>query len=129
MTITGYAKLIADWKRLLVRVIDHEAELPLTASLKPELEAHLEELKAVKERQQQLYAAWREASRDLWHWMAAGRQVASRLRSLVKAEWGLSDPRLVEFGIKPIQKRGPRRFWGLRKAAPEAKPNGSEPAG
>ena len=50
--------------------------------------------------------------------MAAGRFVASKLRSVVKAEWGPSDARLLGFGIIPLRRQ--------RKGQAVKKPNGSE---
>ncbi len=100
-TINSYAKLILDFQRLLVRVTDHEEELPHVGAVKLELEAQLQELKDIKERQQEHWWAWRNASKELQQGMAAGRYVAGRLREAVRAAWGRFDPRLIEFGMMP----------------------------
>ena len=114
----SYAKVISDLQRLLVRVADHEEELPHAGEVRLELEAAVQDLKAIKQRQKQHWWAWRQACKELQQGLAAGLLVASRLRSLVKEQWGKFDPRLVEFNMMPLRLR--------RKAERALKPNGSE---
>jgi hypothetical protein len=126
VTINSFPKLIADCERLLAEVEAHAAELPHAEDFQRDLEAHLKELKAVKARQKRHREGYRQASTDLRHWMTAGQHAASRLRSLVQAEWGRNDERLLKFGILPRRKLGPRKLWALRKRQAPPKPNGSE---
>jgi hypothetical protein len=121
----SYPKLIAELRRLLVRLTDHQAELPQAGSLYCQLQDHAQELKAAKDRQQLHLAAYRQATREVRQWMAAGRGVASRLRYYVKAEWGSSDSRLLELGI-PVRKRGWRGSDGTPPEQAPPKTNGSE---
>jgi hypothetical protein len=126
MTINSFPKLVADCERLLAEVDVHAAELPCAEAFQRDLEAHLEQLKEVKARQWHHWAAWRQASKELRHWIIASQHAASRLRSLITAEWGRNDERLVKFGILPRRKLGPRKLWALRKRQTPPKPNGSE---
>jgi hypothetical protein len=105
-TGNSYAKLILNFQRLVVRATEHEAELPYACEVKLELAAQLQELKDIKERQQNHLSAWKQASKELRQSMTACRSLAGRLRYAVKAAWGRSDPRLVEFDVKPFRPRG-----------------------
>ena len=118
MSVPSFSNLILNFQRLLVRVADHEEELPHVGEVKLELEASLRELRGLKARQDQLWWAWRQASKDLQQGMAAGRLVAGRLRGLVKEQWGRFDPRLLEFDMMPLRRR--------REGRCAPKVNGSE---
>jgi hypothetical protein len=117
-SINSYSKLIIDFQSLVTRAADYEAELPHVGKARLELQASLQELQAIKDRQEHHWWAWRQASKELLQGMATGRFVAGWLRSLVKEAWGRFDPRLPEFGILPLRRR--------REGRSAPKVNGSE---
>jgi hypothetical protein len=124
MRINSYDKLVANWRRLLFKVTDYEAELPHTGFLKRELQAHLEALEAAKAHQQVHRAALQQATQEIRKWEVSGRRLACRLRCQIKADWGHSDQRLLEFGIEPAGNRRAQKSPGCGLGHP--KPNGSE---
>jgi len=121
MTITSYAKLVDDLESLLGKVGEHQSELPCAEPLRLKLQVHLEELKAIKDRQILHQAAGQAATADLKRWMTATRTVAIRLRSYIRSALGPRDKRLSQFGIAPIVIGKTRKVWFCR--------NGSKPAG
>ncbi len=102
----SYAKLILNFHRFVVRATDHEKELPHVGEVKLELQAQLQEVKAIKKRQQDHWLAWRQATKELQQSMATCRYLVVRLRYTVKAAWGRFDPRLEEFDMTPLRRRG-----------------------
>ena len=92
--------LVAEYRLLAAAAKAHEGELPSLARFRVALQVTLEEIAAAKNRQTNLEALRREATRDLWGQIAAGKEVASRLTSFVRAKFGLDRKRLAAFEIR-----------------------------
>lgn len=128
MSLDTYANLIPDLESLLGKVGEHQSELPCVEPLRLELQAHLEELKATKDRQILHQAAAQAATADLKRWMTATRTVGIRVRSYIRSALGPRDRRLSQFGIAPLVIGKTRKVWYRRNVEIKGKPNGSKPA-
>ena len=125
-TIT-YDKAIGGWERLLAAVRANERIFAAGEPQFATLQFHLEEVKDAKTRQQLHSAGRKQATRDLNQGLAAGRDAAVRLQSLVKGQLGPRDEGLVRFGIALRRKRA-RKATGSRPAQAAADSKGQEPA-
>jgi hypothetical protein len=68
--------------------------------------------------QETYQARKQEATQQLGDVVAQGKEVAIRLRSLVRGRMGHQDERLVAFGVRPVRKRKGRRKATASEAAP-----------
>jgi hypothetical protein len=109
MSRNGYANTIGGWKKLLEAVSRNEGDLPGADSLRAALERHLQDAEAAKARKLFHRAESQRATKEKEQQLAAGREVASRLCSLVKSALGPRNERLGEFGIAPVQQRSRNR--------------------
>lgn len=115
MPRNSIADLILDWETLLAKIRASAAGLPgLEAFIAPleklladakELTARLETSRGIKQQESQQR---RELLRE-------GINLTSRIRSALKAHYGLQNERLVEFGIRPIRSR-------IRARTPQPEP-------
>lgn len=109
MPIAGsYADTVGDWESLLASSQNNVDRLPDISRHTTALEQLLVQTRAMKAVQDSHTAARQEATQQLRKLIAQGRELAIRLRSVVKGEIGPMSERLVEFKMKPIRKR-PRR--------------------
>ena len=106
---TSYADVIKDWEGLLAAALEHALSLPETERARIAFQEHLAKIKEMKARQDSFTAARQETTQLLKKLVEEGRDLASRLRAMVKAGLGLKSERLVQFGIAPIRKRAPRK--------------------
>lgn len=106
---------------------DWESLLRAAAELKDQkgLHEHLDKLQAAYERLRELdaeraslQARHQQATQEMGEVKEAGKVAAVELRSVLKGILGHGNERLVQFNMRPIRKRGPRR-----KAATEPKPS------
>lgn len=97
------------WEGLLAAYMDNAELLVAAEPQKLALEAILSEAKVLKDRQESHTAAKQELTQQLDGLMDRGREAARRLRGAVKANLGTKNERLVQFKMKPIRKRGPRK--------------------
>jgi hypothetical protein len=120
----GFDDTIGGWEKLLAAVRSHEGEIPGAEALRAALELRLQESVEAKSRQDLHRSGRQRATRDLGQSMAAGRDTASRLCSLVISVYGPRNERLGEFGMTPLGCRQPRKL----KQQTAAGSNGTEPA-
>jgi hypothetical protein len=109
MSKNGYDDTIGGWQKLLEAVRSHEGELPGAEPLRAALELRLQESVEAKSRRDLHRSGRQRATKDLGQSMAAGRDTASRLCSLVKSVYGPRNERLWQFGMKPRGCRQPRK--------------------
>lgn len=106
MSSDGYDNTTGAWERLLAAVRENEQLFTAAESHWAALAFYLEEVREAKERQQLHSFERQQATEELNQRLAAGRDAARCLQSLVKSHLGPRSERLPEFGIAPIRKRG-----------------------
>jgi hypothetical protein len=117
--INSYADILEDWEGLLEAV---QRTPDLQASVEPEHQAlaqSVAEVQGLKARQQELIALRQEVTQQLGVAVAKGKEVAIRVRSVVRGKIGPKSERLVHFRVSPIRKRP-------RKPEPAVKPPDGE---
>jgi hypothetical protein len=98
-----------DWEGLLTSARNNADKLPDISRHTTALELVLGQTKAVKAVQESHTAARQVATQELNKLLAQGRELAIRLRAVVKGEIGPTSERLVQFKVKPICKRASRK--------------------
>ncbi len=106
---SSYADVIKDWEALLTAALEHAPSLPDAERSRAAFQEHLARTKEMKARQDSLTAARQEATQSLRKLVKDGKELAIRLRGVVKANLGPTSEGLVQFGIAPIRKRAPRK--------------------
>ncbi len=126
---TSYPDIVEDWEGLLTSARNNADKLPDIGRHTTALEQVLGQTKAMKALQQSHTAARQEATQELNKLLAQGRELAIRLRAVVKGEIGPLNERLVQFKVKPIRKR-PRKPAEKppEPTTPAAPPAGSQPS-
>ncbi|HEV2854951.1 MAG TPA: hypothetical protein VHC97_19320 [Thermoanaerobaculia bacterium] len=127
MPVAGsYAAIIDDWEGLLVSSRSNADKLPDVSRHTAALEQMLGQTKAMKALQDSHTAARQEATQELNKLLAQGRDLAIRLRAVVKGEIGPRSERLVEFNMAPLRKRARRK---TAEKPPEVTTPAASPAG
>src|SRR5262249_59554942 len=101
------ADTLREWESRLAAADENGAGVPALAQPVEELRANLERTRALANLKVKLQADLQKATQDLEAARAHGRQLTIRIRSLLKAAFGLSWEGLVQFGIRPRRGRPP----------------------
>jgi len=106
----AFADFTTGWHNLLTNVARNAAELPDLSVYVAAVAEVLEDVKARGAQQDSRKGLKRQESKDLRERMKVGRANAAKLRAALKAHYGYTSPRLLEYGIKPITpgKRQPK---------------------
>jgi hypothetical protein len=106
--ISSYPEILVSWERMHTAVSANPEEL---ADLQP----HFDQLKALLDQGNELAilqdkaASERQlAAKQLQAILREGQRLATFLRQGLKVRFGPQSARLVEFGIQPERRRGPR---------------------
>jgi len=111
MLKTSFQVFVAEVKKLIAAAEMHEIELPSLGSFKAALAGALAEVAASKRQQVRLMTKSVEATQELYANIAECRDMASRLKSLVRAGFCPTDERLTDFGMKTrCRRRQPREL-------------------
>lgn len=109
MPKSSLADIIIDWEKLLTNLQLRKADLPglqaLTDTLMPDLEQVLAEVRAMGARLDAKAALKQQETKDRRALLKRGGRIVSRLRSALKAQYGVDSELLVEFGSKPLRPR------------------------
>jgi hypothetical protein len=103
--ISSTADVLIDWEKLLTSVAQNRPELPNAESHRLLMEQVLAQAKETKARRDAHVAGKQAETQALKEILRQGREQASRLRGVVKADLGIRNERLVQFGITPQRKR------------------------
>jgi hypothetical protein len=109
MPKTSFTGVVNDWEDLLSTCQESKALLGDFDRHQGALIALLHRTKTLKKRQELLEAARQASTKQLGEAIAEGKEEARRLRRLIGARLGTDNSTLVDFGVAPIRKRGPRR--------------------
>jgi hypothetical protein len=110
--------LVTTWRKLTAAAEVHEVELPSLGTFKAALEETLEDIAASKSRQMHLRKRCAAATQELNDNVAAGLELARRLKSYALACFGRTDERLADFGIKS---------WGRHRKPKELEQGNGSP--
>lgn len=101
---TRQSDFIAEWEQLIATLTANAADLPDLEARRNKLRDFLEEARSLMQ-EQDLHDANKQAStRRLDTLMAAGKKVATFLRTGIKEHYGNRSTKLVEFGIQPFRR-------------------------
>jgi hypothetical protein len=94
------ADTIMDWEKLIQNASQH-ADLPGFGERLAELRTLLERAREIEARRARLDAERQTATRELAATKQQGKALTSRIRSELKAVYGITSDRLVAFGMRP----------------------------
>ncbi|HVG07690.1 MAG TPA: hypothetical protein VNM67_08290 [Thermoanaerobaculia bacterium] len=107
MSTGSYADFIRHWGQIDDRMVANPEEMAPFEPLRLQLESERTALVAMTNQQAALKAATQETSRHIEGHVERGRDLATRLRDAIRAQYGRSDEKLTEFGLNPRRKRKP----------------------
>jgi len=100
-----FAQEMADWEALRLAVHDNAPNLPDVQRAQAAFEEIMAKVQEMKARQDSLTAARQETTQMLNKLLLDGRDLAMRLKAVVKSNLGPKSERLVQFKIAPLRKR------------------------
>jgi len=113
--------MLGDLERLITALLANATDLPHLEGARLKLEQILNLTRETAQEQAALTASKQDASQRIGRLMGDGQRVATAVRKMLKAHYGLNSEKLAEFGIQPF--RGRIRRTGPRIPPPEtAKP-------
>ncbi len=120
----SFAHDVDDWEKLITNVLKNQAELPDVTAHRVALEEMLVDVKA---RGAQLQSR-RSESLELRAQLRKGGTQAAKLRSLLRSHYGFQNPKLLDYGIKPIGGKRKRSQNPEQPTPEEPKPEAPAPA-
>jgi hypothetical protein len=112
---TTYKGTLGDLERLVAALFANAAELGHLEGARLRMEQLLELARETAQEQAELIASKQEASRRLVTQIGHGARMATAVRNMLKAHYGLDSEKLAEFGIQPFRGR-------TRRAGPAPPP-------
>lgn len=119
-SINSHADVVTDWEGLLEAGERNPEVQPSIETERQSLRLSLTEVQGLKARQQELKALGQEVTQQLGAAVSRGKEVAIRLRSVVRGKIGPKSERLVHFRVAPLRRRP-------RKPASVKTPDGEAP--
>jgi uncharacterized membrane protein YccC len=108
-----YANVLAHWDRLLAGAEANRADLPELEQCRAQLEAALVDTREAHARREGRQAETHRMTQDLQAFLSLGRDLAAQLEDGVKHRYGRKNPKLAEFGMKPVlPRRKPKTVQG-----------------
>ena len=105
MPKNSFADDTGDWSQLLLSVGKRDGEVPFLKELLAELRLILDTVTKLDTERLQLKARSQQISRDLDALRNRGRNVAGRVRSGLKTQYGTDSEQLTEFGVNPRRRK------------------------
>jgi hypothetical protein len=125
---TSLADFMKHSEQLLVTIEANKADLAHLEPLRAQLAPMVDGAKEALVRQGTLKAEAQQASRDLDDFLTKGRDLATRLRHGIRAQYGTKTEKLVEFGLNPLRPGQRTKTAKQAKAkAPTTAPPSSAP--
>ncbi len=121
-TLNSFADVISHWQKLLAACADNVSALAPAEPQRLVVEKMLKDVMDLKAAQDSHIAAKQEIRQQLDQILKNGREAARRLQGAVKANLGTANERLVQFNIKPIRPRGPRKAKVVPAPVPTPEP-------
>lgn len=104
MPTNSHADVVTDVEELLTNV-RNATDLPDLTVYRVPVEQFLEDIKSRGALRKVRLGVKQEETKTLKGLMFEGRETVSRLRAAIKAHLGPRNPRLLEFGMKPVRRR------------------------
>lgn len=120
MPKVALADTLSDWDLLLAAARKHLENKPDLKEVLEALQERLDRANKLESERQSLKARRQRATQDLRQVREEGKDLAIRVRSILKALLGSEDAGLTQFKIRPRRPYGPRKHDARRK--PKAKP-------
>ncbi|MFL6235341.1 MAG: hypothetical protein ACJ76N_19555 [Thermoanaerobaculia bacterium] len=102
------ADIVTDWEELLQAVQSNPDLQPVIDAERQSLTQSLTEVQNLKARQNEMAALRQESTQHLQEAVAKGKEMAIKIRSVLRGKVGPKSERLVHFKIAPLRKR-PRK--------------------
>jgi cell shape-determining protein MreC len=112
--MSSYADFIANWFHLVTAVNANAEDLESLVEINVDLEAAAANARRLNNRRSALRAELTQNTKDLHVAMRTGRDMATRLRSGVRSQFGNRNEKLLEFNMRPFRGRV------LKEEGPEA---------
>lgn len=107
----SFAYIFAHWDRLLAGAEANRADLPELEPCRAQLEAALVDTRESRARRESQRAETRRMTEEIRAFLRLGQDLAAQLEAGVKLRYGRRNPKLAEFGMKPLlpkrKKAGP----------------------
>lgn len=101
MATTSQADFVAEWRFTITRVDANPEDLAPAQADRARLENALMNVEEAKQRQKFHQSQFQQATRDLEAAIAEGRVLHTKIRNFIRAIFGLTAEKLVEFKIQP----------------------------
>jgi hypothetical protein len=111
-----YADHIKEWEGLTASLLPSGSEAPQIEIQRAVLQRMLEEARELTTQQALFQAQKQDVSKKLGKLMIEGKRLATVLRATVKQHYGISNEKLVQFGLQPFRSRA-------QKANPTPEPD------
>jgi len=108
MSETSWAGIMSAWGRLLAAVDANREDLLQVEDFRVQLEASLADLRILHARRATLQREMLVRTKELRVLADQGKDLAVRIRHMVRARYGFRSQKLRQFGIKPVDRRRPR---------------------
>jgi TolA-binding protein len=125
--IKSFADVISHWQQILAACADNASSLTSAEPQRLAVEKSLKDVLDLKALQDSHRAAKQQTRQQLDKLLKEGKEAARRLQSVVKANLGTDNERLVQFNSAPLRPRGPRKKKDP-VPAPAPAPPGTPPA-
>jgi len=93
------------WKLIAGKIKPNLDSMPIFTERHTELEETISEAETLQVRQKELMAELQDLNRRRSELALAGEELRLRLSALLQAEYGFKSKKLIEFGVKPRQRR------------------------
>lgn len=103
------------WKLIAGKIKPNLDSMPSFTERHAEMEETISEAEVLQVRQKELMAQLQDVNRRRNELAMAGEELRLRLAALLQAEHGFKSKKLIEFGIKPRQRRSSKK---LEETAP-----------
>jgi uncharacterized coiled-coil DUF342 family protein len=108
------ADTLVDWDQLIEGASSHGPKRPEIKQLLEALRERRDRAKELDHERQSLQARRQKATQDLRQVREEGKELASRLRSMLKSVLGSQNEALVQFNVRPRRPYGPRKTAARR---------------
>jgi hypothetical protein len=103
--MSSYADFIANWFHLVTAVNTNAEDLQSLVDVNADLEAAAAAARLLNNRRSALRAELTQTTKDLNVAMRTGRDMATRLRSGIRSQFGNRNEKLLEFNMRPFRSR------------------------
>ena len=129
MPTRTFPEQIGDWKILNENLKARLSEIPLLAPLHAELEEQIAEAERLESEQEVHKMRLRITNEKRTEVEVRGRNLRSRLTSMLRGQFGSKSNELLQFGVKPRATARRRKPEAAPAAAPEPQPAPAATAG